>query len=258
MSEERNLQIAERDFQKGELILINKPYRWTSFDVVNKIRNVIKKFPVSNTETLNLHVPIQPGKPQTSNLKVGHAGTLDPLATGLLIICTGKLTKEIDNYQAKEKEYTGTFFLGATTPSYDLETKIDHQFETSHLDDKLIIETAKKFKGKIFQTPPSHSAVKIGGQRAYKKARKGHDIKLEPKEIFIHEFEIIKIELPLIHFRIVCSKGTYIRALANDFGKALNCGAYLASLSRTRIGEFKLENAMTVEEFVEKHPVIKV
>ena len=246
MSEEKDLQIAGINFQRGEVILINKPYKWTSFDVVNKIRNIIKKIPVMDPETLNL-------KPGTLNLKVGHAGTLDPLATGLLIICTGKLTKEIDNYQAKEKEYTGTFFLGATTPSFDLETKIDHQFETSHLDDKLIIETVKKFKGKIFQTPPSHSAVKIGGQRAYKKARKGHDIKLEPKEIFIHEFEIIKIELPLIHFRIVCSKGTYIRALANDFGKALNSGAYLASLSRTRIGKFKLENAMTVEEFVEKN-----
>ena len=255
MSEERNLQIAERDFHRGELILINKPYRWTSFDVVNKVRNTIKKIPATKPETLNLTDKNRDfaslGKPQTSNLKVGHAGTLDPLATGLLIICTGKLTKEIDNYQAKEKEYTGTFFLGATTPSFDLETKIDHQFETSHLDDKLIIEAAKKFKGKISQTPPSHSAVKIGGQRAYKKARKGHDIKLEPKEIFIHEFEIIKIELPLIYFRTLCSKGTYIRALANDFGKALNSGAYLASLCRTKIGEFKVEDAMTVEEFVE-------
>ncbi|HKR03062.1 MAG TPA: tRNA pseudouridine(55) synthase TruB [Bacteroidia bacterium] len=243
------------DFQKGEIILINKPYKWTSFDVVNKIRYVLKKIPPADLSTLNLK-PLPPR--EGSNVKVGHAGTLDPLATGLLIICTGKLTKEIDSYQAKEKEYTGTFFLGASTPSYDLETNVNRQFETSHIDDTLIFETVKKFKGKIFQTPPAHSAVKIDGQRAYKKARKGVDIKLEPKEIFIHEFEITKIELPLIHFRIVCSKGTYIRSVANDFGEALHSGAYLAALCRTRIGEFKLENAMTVEEFVEKFQMAKV
>ncbi|MEP7168044.1 MAG: tRNA pseudouridine(55) synthase TruB [Bacteroidota bacterium] len=249
---------TEFDFQKGEIIFINKPYQWTSFDVVNKIRYVLKKIPAPNYLLSN----VQPFPPdsigKTSNLKVGHAGTLDPLATGLLIICTGKLTKEIDNYQAKEKEYTGTFFLGATTPSYDLETKIDQQFETLHINEELIFEAVKKFKGKIFQTPPSHSAIKINGQRAYHKARKGQDIKLEPKEIFIHEFEITKTELPLIHFRIVCSKGTYIRSLANDFGKSLNSGAYLASLCRTRIGEFQLENAMTVVEFVEKFQKAKV
>jgi tRNA pseudouridine55 synthase len=235
------------DFHKGEIILINKPYKWTSFDVVNKIRNIVKRIP-SPDPTLNL-------KPQTSNLKVGHAGTLDPLATGLLIICTGKLTKQIDNYQAKEKEYTGTFFLGATTPSYDLETKVNQEFETSHINNELIFETANKFKGKILQAPPAHSAVKIDGERSYKNARKGIETKMISKEIQIHEFEITKIELPLVHFRIVCSKGTYIRSIANDFGKELNSGAYLASLCRTRIGEFKLENAMTVEEFVEKFQI---
>jgi tRNA pseudouridine55 synthase len=241
------------DFQKGEVLLINKPYRWTSFDVVNKIRNIVKKIPSPSPDS-----DPDSYRNQTLNfkIKVGHAGTLDPLATGLLIICTGKLTKEIDSYQAKEKEYTGTFFLGATTPSFDLETQVDCQFETSHISDEMIFETTKKFKGKIFQSPPVHSAVKINGQRAYHKARKGHDVILEPKEITIHEFEITKIEMPLVYFRIVCSKGTYIRSVANDFGKALNSGAYLHSLCRTRIGDFKLEDAMTVEQFVEKNKII--
>ena len=232
------------DFHKGEIILVNKPYKWTSFDVVNKIRNIVRKIPSGSPDVLS------------SKIKVGHAGTLDPLATGLLIICTGKLTKEIDSYQAKEKEYTGTFFLGATTPSYDLETKTEQEFEISHISNELIFETAKKFTGKIFQTPPAHSAVKIDGERSYRNARKGIETKRESKEIFIHEFEIIKIELPLIYFRIVCSKGTYIRSIANDFGKELNSGAYLASLCRTRIGEFKLEDAMTIEEFVKLNKVI--
>ncbi|MEO5571749.1 MAG: tRNA pseudouridine(55) synthase TruB [Bacteroidia bacterium] len=229
------------DFQKGELLLINKPYQWTSFDVVNKVRNILKKIPTEDSTT--------------SGLKVGHAGTLDPLATGLLIICTGRLTKEIDTYQAQEKEYSGSFYLGATTPSHDLETSIDHQFDSSHITDELIFETTKKFQGKIFQIPPSYSAIKINGQRAYEKARKGKEIKLEPREIFMKEFEITQIEMPLVHFRIVCSKGTYIRSVANDFGIALNSGAYLASLCRTRIGNFKLEDAMSIEEFVEKFQI---
>jgi len=239
------------DFQSGEIILINKPYRWTSFDVVNKVRNVLRKIQIANQVTLSEN-------PKNFYVKVGHAGTLDPLATGLLILCTGKKTKEIDSYQAQEKEYTGTFFLGGTTPSYDLETKINHQYETSHINNELIFEVKKKFLGKILQTPPAHSAVKIDGKPAYKQARKGKDVKMLPKEIFIHEFEITKIELPLIHFRIVCSKGTYIRSIANDFGKALNSGAYLASLCRTRIGEFKLEEAISVEEFVKKFQIEKV
>lgn len=231
------------------LLLINKPYRWTSFDVVNKVRNVFKKH--------SLFAPNSPerigtGKLRTPNLKVGHAGTLDPLATGLLIVCTGKLTKEIDKYQAQEKEYTGSFFLGATTSSYDLETKPEHYFKISHINEEIIFEAAKRFTGKVMQSPPLHSAIKINGQRAYKKARKGMNHELEPREIEIREFEITKVEMPLVHFRIVCSKGTYIRALAHDFGKALNSGAYLASICRTRIGEFKLDDAMTVEEFVEK------
>jgi tRNA pseudouridine55 synthase len=231
------------DFQNGEIILINKPYKWTSFDVVNKIKNVAKKIPPADSSTLNL-------KPQTSNLKVGHAGTLDPLATGLLILCTGKKTKEIDTYQAQEKEYTGTFFIGATTPSYDLETGVNNQFETSHINEELIFETSNKFLGKILQTPPAYSAVKVDGKPAYKQARKGKEVKMLPKEIFINEFEITKVEMPLIYFRIVCSKGTYIRSIANDFGKALNSGAYLDSLCRTRIGNFKLNMATTVEEFI--------
>ena len=234
------------DFQKGELLLINKPYRWTSFDVVNKIRIILTKFCNATQQST---IKIQ-------QLKVGHAGTLDPLATGLLIVCTGKLTKEIDNYQSKEKEYGGTFFIGATTSSYDLETNIDHQFEIAHINDESVIEAAKKFTGKLMQVPPVHSAVKVEGQRAYKRARQGLEIAVQPKEIFISEFEITKIELPLIHFRIVCSKGTYIRSVAHDFGKALKSGAYLSSLCRTRIGDFKLENALTIEQFIEKFQTV--
>jgi tRNA pseudouridine55 synthase len=232
------------DFQKGELLLINKPYRWTSFDVVNKVRNILSKIKKPELQTSNF------------KLKVGHAGTLDPLATGLLIVCTGKLTKEIDSYQSKEKEYTGTFFIGATTSSHDLETNINHHFEISHINKELVFEAAKKFTGKLMQIPPVHSAVKIEGQRAYKKARQGLDVIIPPKEILISEFEITQIELPLIHFRIVCSKGTYIRSLADDFGKALSSGAYLSALCRTRIGNFMLEDAMTIEQFIGKFQII--
>ncbi|MFI5219554.1 MAG: tRNA pseudouridine(55) synthase TruB [Bacteroidia bacterium] len=224
---------ATIDYYNGEVILINKPYKWTSFDVVNKLRIILKKH-LSNS----------------SKLKVGHAGTLDPLATGLLIICTGKLTKEINSYQAQEKEYTGSFYIGAATPSFDLETKPDYSFSISHITEDLILETSKKFTGKVLQSPPVHSAVKVNGLRAYKNARKGIETKILSREVFIHQFEITKIEMPLVYFRVVCSKGTYIRALANDFGKALNSGAYLHSLCRTCIGEFKIDNALSVEEFI--------
>ena len=231
-------------------MLINKPYRWTSFDAVNKIKWAIKK-----KYSADLHQADQPeenNKLQTTNykLKIGHAGTLDPLATGLLIICTGKETKNIERYQAREKEYTGTFFLGATTPCYDLEKPVDKTFPTAHITQEMILATAKKFTGTQLQTPPIFSAVKVKGKRAYDIARAGKTAEIAAKEITISEFEITRIAMPEVDFRIVCSKGTYIRALARDFGEALGSGAYLAALCRTRIGEFKLDDAMTLEEFL--------
>lgn len=215
------------DFEKGELLLVNKPYEWTSFDVVKKIRYTIE---------------CKLGK----KIKVGHAGTLDPLATGLLIICTGKATKEITGFLELDKEYTGTFYVGATTPSYDRETEENEQFPVSHITAELLHETAKQFIGTIKQTPPVFSAVKVGGKPVYKKARKGQDVELEPRTVSITGFELIKTEMPLVQFRVCCSKGTYIRSLANDFGKALGSGAYLHSLCRTRIGNFRLENATEI------------
>lgn len=179
-----------------------------------------------------------------SKLKVGHAGTLDPLASGLLIICTGKETKNIEKYQAEEKEYTGTFFIGATTPCFDREKEIDHYFETRHITNELILETSRKFTGEILQSPPAHSAIWVEGKRAYEMARAGTELKLKERPITIHTFEITGIEMPLVHFRVVCSKGTYIRSLARDFGIALNSGAHLAALRRTRIGNFKVEDAI--------------
>jgi tRNA pseudouridine55 synthase len=212
-------------FEEGRLILINKPLHWTSFDAVRKIRNLIRI------------------------KKVGHAGTLDPLATGLLIICTGKFTKKINEYQAQEKEYTGSFTLGAVTPTYDLESEPQDFKSFDFVTKELLGETAKKFIGEINQTPPIHSAVKQQGKPVYLAARKGHDVKLEPRKVTIKEFEITKIELPRIFFKVVCSTGTYIRSLANDFGAELECGAYLSSLCRTRIGQFTLEQAVTIPEF---------
>jgi tRNA pseudouridine55 synthase len=222
------------DFLRGEILLINKPYGWTSFDAIKKVRNLIKR----NT--------------RIKEIKVGHAGTLDPLASGLLIICTGKFTKRIDEFQNQEKEYTGTFFIGATTPSYDMESEVDHQYETNHIDEVILRETAKKFVGEQDQIPPTFSAVNVGGIRAYHKARNKEDFELPPKRINILEFEIINPVMPEISFKVVCTKGTYIRALARDYGKALNCGAYLSSLCRTRIGSFSLSNAMSLDEFEEK------
>ena len=216
------------DFAEGEVLLIDKPLRWTSFDVVGKIRNSIKPLKV----------------------KVGHAGTLDPLASGLLILCTGKKTKIIDQFQAQEKEYTGTIFLGATTPSYDLETEIDQKFDISHLTEEQIIAATQQFIGEISQYPPPHSAIKIDGERLYEKARRGEVVEKRARLVTISTFEITAINLPEISFRIVCSKGTYIRSLAFDFGKALHAGAYLSSLRRTRSGDFSVENSYKVMELV--------
>lgn len=222
------------DFVNGEILLINKPYNWTSFDAVKKVRNLIKK------------------KTGIKNIKVGHAGTLDPLASGLLIICTGKFTKRIDEFQGQEKEYTGSFFIGATTPSYDEESEVNQNFETEHITENLLKITAQMFIGEQDQRPPTFSAVNVNGTRAYLKARNKEDFELPAKRISIPEFEIIKVELPEVSFKVVCTKGTYIRALARDFGKALNSGAYLTSLCRTRIGQFLLSDAMTLEEFESK------
>ncbi len=221
-------------FKDGQIILIDKPLEWTSFQVVNKLRWHIKK-------TFNI-----------KKIKVGHAGTLDPLATGLLIICTGKFTKKITEYQAQTKEYTGTITLGATTPSYDLETEIDKTYSISHLSDSLIQETTKKFIGEINQKPPIFSAIKKDGKRLYELARKGKTTKIESRKVTVLDFEITNIQLPNVDFRIVCSKGTYIRSIANDFGKALNCGGYLSKLRRTKIGNFSVDKALSPLEFIEK------
>ena len=225
------------DFRTGEVLLIHKPLTWTSFQVVNKMKWLIKNHPSLLLDGKR----VQP--------KIGHAGTLDPLATGLLIVCTGKQTKNIESYQAQEKEYTGTFYIGATTPCYDLEKEIDATYPTGHITEELIQETTKQFTGKIQQTPPLYSAIKIGGKRAYDIARAGETAEIKPKEIEITVFEITRIALPEVDFRVVCSKGTYIRSLARDFGLALNSGAHLTVLCRTRIGDYKLTEAMRIEEF---------
>lgn len=226
----------------SDFILINKPLGWTSFQVVNKLR-----YAISKKYKTELELPTG----EKRKLKVGHAGTLDPLAEGLLILCVGKETKNIDSYMATEKVYTGSFFIGATTPSYDKETAVNNLFETRHISEKIIIETAHSFLGEQLQVPPVFSAIKKDGQRAYNAARKGDDLELAPRLITILEFEITKIDFPLIYFKIKCSKGTYIRSIAFDFGKKLNSGAYLNSLCRTESGIFKLENAVTIEEFME-------
>ncbi len=223
------------NFAEGEMLLINKPYHWTSFDVVGKIRNSLK--------------PLK--------LKVGHAGTLDPLATGLLIICTGKLTKKIDEFQAQDKEYTGTFTLGATTPSFDLETEPENQLPVDHLSEEQIKAACLPFLGAIEQLPPAHSAVKVDGERLYLKARRGDEVALKPRQVHISTFEITRIELPEVDFRVVCSKGTYIRSLANDFGQELGCGAYLSKLCRTRSGDYRLEDAFEVMELVNHIRMLK-
>lgn len=230
-----------KDFRTGEVILIHKPLAWTSFQVVNKMKWLIQN-EERRRESGLLPAP-------RSMLKIGHAGTLDPLATGLLIVCTGKQTKNIESYQAQEKEYTGTFYIGATTPCFDKEKEIDAHYPTKHLTDELILETRKQFIGTIQQTPPLFSAIKIEGKRAYDIARAGKTAEIKAKEITISEFEITRIALPEVDFRVICSKGTYIRSLARDFGLALNSGAHLTALCRTRIGNYKLADAMSIEEF---------
>ena len=220
------------DFKNGQVLLIDKPLEWTSFQVVNKIRGAIKK-------QFNL-----------KKIKVGHAGTLDPLATGLLIICTGKFTKKIDVFQAQIKEYTGTFYVGTTTPSYDLETEINEHFTTEHLTDELIIDTTKHFIGDIEQKPPIYSAIKKDGKRLYELARAGETTEIKARKVTISEFEITNIDLPKIDFKVVCSKGTYIRSLANDFGKALQSGAHLSSLRRTKIGDYNVKDAYSIDMFL--------
>ncbi len=212
-------------FEQGRVLLIDKPLRWTSFDVIRKIRNIIQI------------------------KKVGHAGTLDPLATGLLIVCTGKYTKQINEYMAKEKEYTGSITLGALTPTYDLESEPQDFMPVDHLTEEMIRAATIQFTGEILQVPPAHSAIKIDGKRVYELARQGKEVKIEPRKVTISEFEITGIEMPLVYFRVVCSTGTYIRSLANDFGKTLGCNGHLSKLCRTRIGEFKLEDATTMEDF---------
>lgn len=232
------------DFRTGEVLLIHKPLTWTSFQVVNKM-----KWLIQNGERRTENGDLAPLSAPVSRLKIGHAGTLDPLATGLLIVCTGKQTKSIESYQAQEKEYTGTFYIGATTACFDLEKEIDAHFPTEHISGELIQETTKQFIGKIQQTPPIYSAIKINGKRAYDIARAGQTAEIKPKEIEIKVFEITRIVLPEVDFRVVCSKGTYIRSLARDFGLALNSGAHLTALCRTRIGDYKLSDAMSIEVF---------
>lgn len=226
--------IDEYDFQKGEILLFDKDLDWTSFDLVRKLRNYLCR-----------HTGIK-------KLKVGHAGTLDPKATGLMIVCTGKETKNIDQIQAKEKEYIATIKLGATTPSFDLETKENATFPTEHLTPEIIKNALENFLGEIDQIPPLYSAVKIEGKRAYELARKGSDMILQAKKITISELEILNFTKEQLVLRIVCSKGTYIRALARDLGEALNCGAYLVGLCRTRIGEMKLEQSWKLNNFLER------
>jgi tRNA pseudouridine55 synthase len=222
------MNYTKTEFEEGQVLLIDKPLEWTSFDVVQKLRGIIKI------------------------KKIGHAGTLDPLATGLLIVCTGKFTKKINEYMAQVKEYTGTFTLGATTPTYDLESEPQEAKPFEHITADKIAKVAQQFTGEILQIPPAHSAIKVGGKRVYELARQGKEVKLEPRKVNIHAFEITAIELPVVHFRIVCSTGTYIRSMAHDVGQALQCGAYLSSLRRTKIGDFSVADAIPLTILQEK------
>jgi tRNA pseudouridine55 synthase len=222
------------DFLNGKVLIIDKPLNWTSFQVVNKIRWAIR-------QKFNL-----------KKIKVGHAGTLDPLATGLLILCTGKMTKKINEFQAENKEYTGTITLGATTPSFDLETEVDQSFPTEHITEELVLHATESFKGLIQQKPPIYSALKKDGVRLYELARKGEQTEIKSREVHILDFEITKFELPQVNFRIVCSKGTYIRSIANDFGIELQSGGHLSSLRRTKSGTFDLSTAISPEAFIDK------
>ncbi|MEN2415806.1 tRNA pseudouridine(55) synthase TruB [Flavobacterium mesophilum] len=226
--------MTPEEYLNGQVLLIDKPLKWSSFQAVNKLKYLL----------IN-----KVGLPK--KFKIGHAGTLDPLATGLLLICTGKFTKKISELQGQAKEYTGTFYIGATTPSYDLETEIDQTFPTDHINDDLIHETVKQFLGEIDQKPPIFSAIKKDGVRLYEHARAGESIEIESRKTTIHEFEITRIELPEVDFRVVCSKGTYIRSLAYDFGKAMNSGSHLTVLRRTKIGDYDVKNAIDITLFEE-------
>jgi tRNA pseudouridine55 synthase len=221
------------NFQEGEVLYFNKPLHWTSFDLVNKARYLVRQF---------LGV---------KKVKIGHAGTLDPLATGVLIVCTGKATKRIESFQYQTKEYVATLKIGETTPSFDLETEVDATYDTSHITEELVKETLSKFIGEIHQIPPKYSAVKINGKRAYEYAREGKDVEIKPKVLVIDEIELIECSLPAVKIRVVCSKGTYIRALARDIGEALNSGAHLTALERTRIGDVSLSDCISMEQFEE-------
>ena len=225
--------MTKESFLEGKVLLIDKPLNWTSFQAVNKIRWHIKQ------------------RFKIKKIKVGHAGTLDPLATGLLIICCGKETKNINTYQGQIKEYTGTFTIGATTPSYDLETEVDKTYPIDHISETLVKETTQQFIGTIQQKPPIFSAIKKDGKRLYELARKGETTEIKPREVTISEFEITNINFPKVDFRVVCSKGTYIRSLAYDFGLALNSGAHLSALRRTKIGNFLVDNSPTIDGFIE-------
>nr|WP_293304181.1 tRNA pseudouridine(55) synthase TruB [Allomuricauda sp.] len=224
---------TKEDFLNGQILLIDKPLEWSSFQAVNALKWAIRK------------------KFDLKKIKIGHAGTLDPLATGLLIICTGKFTKKIPELQGQIKEYTGTFTLGATTPSYDLETEVNQTYPTEHLTETSIKEATKEFLGEIEQIPPIFSALKKDGKRLYEFAREGKEVDIKSRKITISEFEITRIQLPEVDFRVVCSKGTYIRSLAHDFGKALGSGAHLSALRRTKIGDFNVNNATTPLVFKE-------
>lgn len=220
------------DFLGGEVLLFDKDLDWTSFDLVQRVRNTLCK------------------KMGIKKMKVGHAGTLDPLATGLMILCTGKFTKKIESFQAQEKEYTATLKLGATTPSFDLETEEDSSTDISFITLQAVENTIKKFQGEIEQVPPIFSAVKVNGKRAFNYARNGEEVKLQPKKIVIKKIEVESFDLPYLKIRVECSKGTYIRSLARDIGESLKCGAYLTNLRRTRIGDFRVENAISVDFFL--------
>ena len=227
--------MTAEDFLEGQVLLIDKPLTWSSFQAVNKLKYVLKR---------KYDLP--------KKFKIGHAGTLDPLATGLLIICTGKFTKKITEIQHQAKEYTGTIVLGATTPSYDLETEVDATFPTEHINEALILETTKQFLGEIDQKPPVFSAIKKDGKRLYEHARAGEEVEIAFRKTTIYEFEITRIALPEIDFRVQCSKGTYIRSLAFDFGIAVQSGGYLSALRRTKIGDYSVENGITPEAFEKK------
>ena len=227
-------ELSAEDFLTGQILLVDKPLTWSSFQAVNKLKYLLKR-------KYNF----------SKSFKIGHAGTLDPLATGLLIVCTGKFTKRIDEIQSQFKEYTGTFTVGATTPSYDLETEVDQVFPMDHITSELIQKTLQQFLGEIDQKPPIFSAIKKDGVRLYEHARAGETVEIPFRKTTIYEFEITRFELPEIDFRVQCSKGTYIRSLAFDFGKALNSGAYLSALRRTKIGDYSVDNAKLIPEFVE-------